>query len=445
MSEALRGPSGDRLPAAFAAMLIALPFVHVGTVRAGVRLIPADLLAMWVAAQVACDNRSLRAILVHPPSALASLCALLMIATALVSAALGLYLETARNPDPLELSVLVGWQGTPRQRAALETLRLGQCAAALIGTLALVRTSLRFDRACRWYVAGGSLAALYAVYAWVGVVGQLDWPLLPGTFANPYSMRTGGTFPEPVALGGFMLTSLVATLWLGLRPEDRTVGWWLLLMLQVVGLLSALSTLAFIGLLAIVLTLLGTGLARSAGRVAGIAAMALLIVLMLVPPKMVAQQTFEKFAATAPSWQDRTAGWRSALSMARAYPVLGVGIGQYAYAQPRFYPTDTPTGFRGARANSAMLEVLAESGLIGGALVTVIVIAVVWSLRRSRSRALPEVRASWAGVAVIVVLAAGYYTSRFAFEWVFLGLLIARGATSGSAAFASASRDPEAE
>lgn len=80
---------------------------------------------------------------------------------------------------------------------------------------------------------------------------------------------------------------------------------------------------------------------------------------------------------------ERLAHWQAALNMARAYPFLGVGMGNYeiAYEQFRLINWDEPLG----HAHNFYLNVLAEAGIIGLTGYVTLWIGIIWFTWRVRN------------------------------------------------------------
>jgi O-antigen ligase len=312
---------------------------------------------------------------------------------------------------------LIAWNGSPLARSVVENVRLLQCISALIVTLAVVNTPQRLLAATRWFVMGATIAALYGCYVWVVMVTDVGLPLLPGTFSYVHLKRTAATFPEPAAYAGFALTGLALTAWM---LERRSEGRWLLaaLAVQLFAAVTSLSTLVVAGLALIWITTL-LGFHRTTLLTLTLSGATALLVVLAVVPNASVFRAVEKPFTTHASWLDRTTAWRTALAMATEYPVLGVGAGLYAYNQAPFIPPDSSIRYAGGRVNSPALEIAAESGLLGVVVFGILVCAAGLGAARANHG-----YAGLRGLAVLVVLMAGYYTSRYSFLWVFAGLLI---------------------
>lgn len=96
--------------------------------------------------------------------------------------------------------------------------------------------------------------------------------------------------------------------------------------------------------------------------------------------------------------QLRPATWRNTLKMIRAHPLVGVGLGAY----PRIYPYyDDSTGyFSVGAAHNDYLQVLADLGLVGGALGFLFLLSLFRAVRRTLSLPIPLERSAALGCAV---------------------------------------------
>lgn len=429
--------SGRILRHGFAALLVALPLVSVGTIPLGARLPVPDLLAavllvvLLSAGPLAWDR-----LLASRRTRLVTAVILLTLVAAAFSTVLGVHWVSPSNlwlqPNAQRI---VQWQGEPAVRGALELVKLGTCASGLLLTIAVASSPGRLMAACRFYVAGAVMTSLYALYCWAGILTGVDLPMIQGTFANASSLRVGGTFPEPTALAGFLLTSLVATLWLLDAPGGRGVkaGLWWAAAAQLLAALASLSALLAVGLVALGAAVALQANARTGLRIGLVGTLALVVIVALVPSDLVTSQFYGKVFSGTASWFDRLASWRTALALFLAYPLLGVGAGQYAYNQAAYFPPDMPSQFMGGRVSSIALEVLSELGLVGGLCLAVLVGCAALTVFQPQAApsTLFRVRAGAVlALAVLLVLGLGYYTSRYVFLWVFLGLTIAAGAAA---------------
>ena len=411
------------LPRLFVLMLLTLPLVQVGTIRGPVRFILPDLLALLLAGMFVWQGRARAAALTRDPFVFAGTVAAAALAASTVAAtAISLAWITPRNFQQWEGHLdALRWLGTPVERGLLESVRLAQCVCALIVTLALVDTARRLREATRWYALGATLAAAYGLYVWVAMVTGRALPLLPGTFSYLHLQRTAATFPEPAAYGGFALTGIVLTLWLiereGVRPPLLTA-----LGLQLVAAVTSLSTLLLAGLAVLWVTGVLGARARTLAAFTTAAVAGATVVFLAIPTNVVLRAVKKPLTAQA-SWLDRVSAWRTAWAMASEYPALGVGAGLYAYNQSPFLPGGSAAHNAGGRINSPALELAAESGLMGLAAGAVL-FAAAWRGAARGGHGVLGMRAA----GVLAVVLAGHYTSRHAFLWVFMALLVAAGA-----------------
>lgn len=287
-------------------------------------------------------------------------------------------------------------------------------------TLVLVVLTLGKRDGWRWAVFALSVAAvanaLIGIYEFFGGSGALHL-LIDNRF-----FRAFGTFGQPNPFGGFMglvaplalmafvgyaLTAwtawrrtrrlpihlLIATGWYGIASALTVAGvfisWsrgaWLAFGLSVLVIAFALPRRIMVSVIVLVSALVLVGLLWSTGR---------------LPASIVARvnsATEELFAFNDVRGVDitpenyavveRLAHWQAALNMARAYPWLGVGLGNYEVAYPayRLINWKFPLG----HAHNYYLNVFAEAGMIGlvsYGLFWASVTRVTWRVRRHPNR-----------------------------------------------------------
>ena len=421
MHELFWRPPARLAALAFAAMLLTLPLVQVGTLKTGGRIVPPDVFAAIACAALLLTPRDGRQALgmSHAAMGLAVLTSIGAIAASLIGVTLitpDNFLRWPGNPGVLS------WLGTPAARTAIETARLLTSMSALFVTLALVRDTAALTRAWRYVSMAALAASVYGLYAWAATFAPDRLPVLPGTFSYVHLHRAAATFPEPAAYGGFAIIGLISTLKTAERERPRF--WYSAAAVQLLAALASLSTLVLAAIA--VLPLLWWNRIRRSLVMVGLFILAAVLLVSVVPERSL-RQWIEKPFSTQNSWLDRTTAWRAAWGMFRAYPVLGVGVGQYAYNQAEFVPV-VETVHAGGRVNSIALELLAEMGVVaGGCALALIVLALLSSLAAGASEV--DMMAAW----TLAVLCAGYYTSRYAFFWVFVALLVAERAIARAA------------
>ncbi|MFA5140833.1 MAG: tetratricopeptide repeat protein [Elusimicrobiota bacterium] len=243
--------------------------------------------------------------------------------------------------------------------SAAELTRMLFCAAAFF---AATQTTKEVSR--RVFSLWSVLAALLGVYALLQTQGGV------GRLLVPQMDRPIATFGNPIFLAAYFACSLALTL--SLRREGKS--YWLLALLIAAGLWTtqsraAVAGLAGAGLLAALLTL--------SGRKRWLAVGGMLLL----------------GAASVWWFRDRqwTHGliWRDTLSLWLSHPWLGCGLGRFhiefpAYASEalrRLWPEQAVIiNF----AHNEYLQVLAETGIVGAALLAYVPTAAgLWFLRAS--------------------------------------------------------------
>jgi len=245
-------------------------------------------------------------------------------------------------------------------------------------------------RAWQWLIFGLVLAgvanAIVGLYEFLGGSGALH------LLINDRFFRAFGTFGQPNPFGGFMglLTPVALTCVLGYATR-----WWsqrrridgaaalfyavctLILLTGIIISWSRGAWLAFAAALVVVLLALPYRTWHGLTLAGGMLLVGLTLWLSgVVPESVVARissSTEEFFALEDVRGVDitpdnypvveRLAHWQAALNMTRAYPWVGVGLGNYEVAYPNFrlINWDEPLG----HAHNYYLNILAEAGLIG--------------------------------------------------------------------------------
>jgi O-antigen ligase len=112
-----------------------------------------------------------------------------------------------------------------------------------------------------------------------------------------------------------------------------------------------------------------------------------------------------KAAGERPDYYSRQWLWKDTLSMIRANPVTGVGLGAYETAYPIYAHSDG--SLLVSQAHNDYLQVVADGGVVGGALALWFIVAVITQVARGvRSRAPLEAAlalASGAGIVSVLV------------------------------------------
>jgi O-antigen ligase len=304
----------------------------------------------------------------------------------------------------------------------------------------------RFKKVMAIYMATAALIALYGIYQVVAVLKLVPMvaPLVLSYFGIASSFRPNATFREPLIFGHFLLTALPLAIALFLHRErlarqDRVI--WGIGLLPVIALMAAalLATIArgawfgFIGSMGILLivTVRMWG-ARSLLRALP-AAMVISIGAVIAIRQAYASwydmfwsiaNRFDFFNPINVAAEQRLPFIPFLLGLARDYPVLGVGYGNYP-----FYQIDRFGGGI-AGAYGLYFQSLVETGVLGLAALLALIGAVYLHLWRALHGAAAAQWGPWlAGcIAGLTGLWIQYFTfgdRLSAYMWVFMGLSMA--------------------
>lgn len=217
----------------------------------------------------------------------------------------------------------------------------------------------------RAWAAGAALAALYGVLQHNGGFGPVQVPEFP----RPHS-----TFGNPIFLGCFLGAAMPLTAALLAESEGlETAALLGALMLQGAGLWLAQSRAGFAALLA-------GGVLWALLKLEGRKRLRLLAGLVLVGVGLAVQ-------ARGREWTHPLI-WRDALSLWKAHPVLGCGLGRFHIEFPAYASRATRALWPEGRmivnfAHNEYLQVLAETGVVGVALFGCVPAALLVSLWRA--------------------------------------------------------------
>jgi hypothetical protein len=416
-----RTSSGRRVEPPLKLLVLAVfltPFVSVGTAKFGLRLVPADWLLLVLGTFVLA-RRDLRSGLFDVPERrLAAVSAIALCIVAGIALCIGLLLYSDQNLQNLATGDdLVRAIGRPVERGIVDQLRLAQGVAGFLAILALIRSVSTWRRVASAFVAAGVVVSLYGAYQVLSqsMFGTVRQP--PAAFPYPELLRASGPFPEPTAYAGFVLFAIACGVALiAERPTWRLYG---ALAVLTVGLLISRSTVAIAFFVVPVAATVIVN--RRAFAIVAASTVSALALVVMVGGTGDVREVIEKPFGVQNSLVDRKASWEAAGRMGLAYAPIGVGRGQYAYNTAPFL--DPAVVSRAGRAQSAALEMWAETGPVGVALLLVLfLIAAVTAWRGS-----PPIKVRVAVMMMIVVLAATYavyYTSTYAWLWVALALTI---------------------
>lgn len=402
-----------------------MPLVSLGTVKLGLRIVPADWILSGLGAVVLIRRRG--KLLDDLGSRAVPWLLTMIVLVATVSTAIGVLAYSDVNLAGLpSRSALVADIGIPRERAAIEMLHLLQGVLAVIAVLGVIRTPAVLDRALRVVVGSGLALAAYGTYEVVAerALGHVP-KLLPGVaFPYPGLLRASGTFPEPTAYGGFMVFAAACAIVVWQRDPRRR---WLAALAMIVA--AALVSRSTVAVSSLVVLIGVVALLRQRRILVGLLAVALagaLAMVVVAGPGRAFDETFAKPFKQDNSALDRRTTWGTGIEMGLAYAPLGVGRGQFAYNAAPFLGEDDVN--RAGRAQSGAVEIWAETGPVGLALALSLLLLAAARLGR---RPLAMARSSSGGFALAVLTVAlgvvmlTYYTTTYVWPWVALGVLLA--------------------
>lgn len=349
-------------------------------------------------------------------------------------------------PPPAAASgASAGWRAT-ELRPVIQICLLFFLSLGYFATVFFCSTPARLKLVLTIYLASATLVALYGIYQIVAVLYYVPGVsvLVQSYFGIASSFRPNATFREALIFGHYLLTALpvAITLFLmrdRLTPPDRVV--WGIGLLPAIALMAAalLATIArgawfgFIGAMCIlVIVTVSTWGWRRLYR--ALPAAGLIAVVAAVVMRQAHGSWTDMFWSIANRFdflnpvnvaaEQRLPFIPYLLGLAREYPVLGVGYGNYPlYQIDRF-------GGGIAGAYGLYFQALVETGLLGlGALLAIIGVYYV-TMWRALRRARETEWAPWlvGYIAAFTGLMIQYFTfgDRMSeYVWVFLGLSMA--------------------
>lgn len=290
----------------------------------------------------------------------------------------------------------------------------------------LVATAAYEDarRVGRWWCVGAICAAIYGWLLLLSSVFGLPAPLLPGMVSPQIiniagrELFRGGTFEEGNYFAMYLITSLAVALWMGWR-------WTAAFLATTVFITFSTANVVALALFGCIYALGVGGRDRDPrGRIYAVAlfaALASIVAIILVATGYVSEFFIAKLATEEfGSKLDRADLAVAGLRMSAEHPVFGVGLSHYGYNYRPYQLTDFFDRVRPVKpiANSPWIELLAETGVIGFALIVTFARR-VW-LKASGSSGV-ALRAGLAGVAL------GLFTFpsiTVVFIWAFCGMVV---------------------
>lgn len=224
-------------------------------------------------------------------------------------------------------------------------------------------------------VTSGSLAALYAVRSWQKYHGLYEDFRASGVTGDPNYLALAITCFLPVA---FRLMIFRKRLWERAVYLAGTV-------LGIAGLLIGGSRGGFVGLVAMVCFLV----LRAPHWLRNLAFGIVLLVPFCVLPGSPIDRILNPGYGDQVAVESRFVTWNAALRMVQANPLLGVGPGEFRNVVLQY----EPPGVRDQHiAHNTYLELFAELGIPAGVTFLALLAATLWSLEKTRRRAIERSR-----------------------------------------------------
>jgi putative inorganic carbon (HCO3(-)) transporter len=281
--------------------------------------------------------------------------------------------------------------------APAATLEAFLKAVAYVGmlflTVALIRTRERLAVLATWLLVIGAGEALFGFYVYATHLDFIPealrdghWDLLTGTFVNRNHFAALLAAIIPVWIG--LLMGGARRRRRGYRDRLRRalrflVSWRILALLIVLLLTAALlmskSRGGNLSLLLALVLVAGVAALRRGIRAPEVRVVAVVLALALAGGAWVGLGALKNRLEHAPEEAgDRLLTWHRTLALFADYPMLGAGAGSYASVFPRYKdPKMFPLLYD--HAHNDYLELLAEQGIVGFA---VLAVAVLWILKR---------------------------------------------------------------
>lgn len=420
---------------AFWVLIAALPFESALAYKGPLTILPAYLAVLMVAGLLVAHptRHSVRGSLRAPMGTLV-LVYVLAAASSLIMTVI------APPPEVVSMSSSLRWR-VSGYRSVMQFALLCFSAGTFFLTVFICSTAERLRFAIRLFVVVSALTALYGLFQMAGVWyrAPLVGPYAAGYYDTPASLRPNATFQEPMNLGHFLLAScpVVLALFLHERKLTRTdrlafgVAALPLIAVMLGALFLTIGRAAWLGF-GVAVALVFAASDRSGRRRA----------LGLCIPMAIAAIPFALFAfgSAETAWttvanrfringatllgEQRLWYFPFLLGVAREYPILGVGYGNYPVYQVFAFGLGSIAG-----AYGVFWQALVETGVIGfGSLLAMVggaMLAIVRTLGTPHSEWRPYL-VGWLGAIAGLATAYFFFGDRFSlYMWVALGLAMA--------------------
>jgi putative inorganic carbon (hco3(-)) transporter len=253
--------------------------------------------------------------------------------------------------------------------SALVSGHAGASLLASKGLLLMIALYVTADALADTGDAERFLTTVAVVAAIAGAIGLLQVAVCPTSARDTGSpawlyhrcYRARGPFSIYMTLAGILMLTALATL-PRLLPGGRRRLWFIpLWLVMLCGLIATYTRGAWLGFAAGVLALLP---ASRRGRVALVAGLAAVVVLLLLGPGTLRQRFLSMGDPEEATVKERRYMWESGLAMARQRPWLGVGPGGVKREYPAF-ALPQAIKKRTGHVHNTPLQILVERGALG--------------------------------------------------------------------------------
>ena len=189
-------------------------------------------------------------------------------------------------------------------------------------------------------------------------------------------MRAFGFFPDPHMFSFFVSLAFFTGLGYFFKEEDRSskilLGTGLTVMF--LAIFFSFTRGAYLGVFAGIMFFTAPALCKAGwfSRIA-VAFLAIVILLIALNPGAISQRLISSFNLKEGSNLERLKNWQQALDVIRDYPVLGVGLGNYASIIKPTVPERSSI-----YAHNLFLDIAAETGVANGVIFLSLILISIW-------------------------------------------------------------------
>ncbi len=349
-------------------------------------------------------------------------------------------------PLASDLRFAVG-RNVPQLRSVTTLVLIAGALLTCYVTFNVISTTKKLRKALSVHLFTATLVSAYGLWQIFGYKLGVDTGLRFTEAVTGGIPRISPTTPEPLYFASYLTTTVPFALAFLLADDDAgrrgppRVLLGFALIVQVLALVFCFSTGGLIsGSIAIVMVIaLMARQTPSALKRLGVLALVLFLALSAVSSlfgfatiSSVAQTLHKIVEPENLSNRDRVETGEAALSMFRAHPFLGVGVGNYGFLYNDYRPLDARYLDFLAVVNNFYLEILAETGLIGFlSFVLALTVVAVWLRRAVKFARNSYTKTASIGLcgalAAITVQLSTFSAAYSTYIWVMLGLAAVLG------------------